>query len=647
MKITKIELKNVKSFKNTIEIPLNKGVNIFIGPNAGGKSNLLEIIQSFFNDLILEQISISDNNKPQEKPFKIEPASSKKDNAIKDIFDKFAGNEDAPQEVTFFFEIEKDDINNITNFKQVVDKLVKFEGEFFAGTTIQNYLNEVDLNLNFESLIGQDLIIKFSNHSLIEPTNTSTHPFGTFFKFLRYSNAFFHFYNFFIDENEDEDIHEFRPYMLYFPPSRQHINLTAEQIVDLSGGSDYNRLFFKQTNASQYQVLDTWSYLTWLLTYNKHIKRENNNNFFKKLLNSIVGIDFSIERIPPNRKSKYKINFFRTNKNPSIKLSSGEDEFVSFISTLFVQHIKNGICIVDEPELHLHPRWQKKIIELFKQASKNRNLQFLMATHSSKFVSVFSLGELIRVHKDADNSSVVEVPSKEEIASTNVKHIIKALTATNNEKAFFADKVVLVEGVVDRIIFESVIKKQAGEDEEIIEVIDVSGKHEFENYRKIFGVWSIATYIVADFDYIKQINPQLYEKARKSSLKKLKEALRDDSKDTQALAKIVCQIAKSKFDNFSKENFKELQSLCLYLVERHSVFTKGLSSSIKQEINSFIESKYSENIFVLRKGEIEDYFGQKNKLDIEDAVKIADGIEQGKKTIPQEISGIVKSIIKN
>lgn len=649
MKIKKIELTNIKSFKNKTEIRFNNGVNIFIGPNAGGKSNLLEIIQSFFNDLILEQISISDNDKPpKERLFKIEPASSNRGNAIIAVFDKFVGNEEAIQEVLLLLEIEKDDIDNIANFKQVADKLVKFEQRLFAGTTIQNYISEVDLSLDFGTLVGQELTIRFMNHSLVEPENTSTHPFGAFYKFLKFSNAFFNFYNFYIDENSDEEIYKFRPYMLYFPPSRQHVNLEVEQTVELSGGSDYNRNFFKQTNTNQYQPLDTWSYLTWLLAYNKHLEREGSNDFFKNLLNSIVGIDFSIERIPPKRKNKYKINFSRINNSPSVKLSSGEDEFVSFISTLFVHHIRNGICIVDEPELHLHPRWQKKIIELFNRASEDRKLQFLMATHSSKFVSVYNLRELIRVHKKTeDNSSAVEMPSKEQIENTNVRHIIKVITATNNEKAFFADKVMLVEGVVDRIIFESLIKRLAGEDEEIIEVIDVSGKHEFENYKEIFGIWDIPTYIIADFGYIKQINPSLYKKAKEISLKKLKIALKEESKDTQSLANLVCKVAESDFDSFPEKDFKSLQSLCLYLIERHSVLAENLSKTVRKDVNEFIQSKYTEGIFVLREGEIEDYFGQKIKLNIEDAVKIAEEIEKGRASIPKEISEIVKGIINN
>lgn len=75
MILTKIKIKNVKSFKKTTAITLSKGLNVLIGPNSGGKSNLLEIIQGVFNDLFFEDINIQDNEEKETrntKPYKVE-----------------------------------------------------------------------------------------------------------------------------------------------------------------------------------------------------------------------------------------------------------------------------------------------------------------------------------------------------------------------------------------------------------------------------------------------------------------------------------------------------------------------------------------------------------------------------------------------
>ena len=44
MKIKRIKLKNVKSFKEETEIEFNDDFNILIGPSGSGKSNLLDIL---------------------------------------------------------------------------------------------------------------------------------------------------------------------------------------------------------------------------------------------------------------------------------------------------------------------------------------------------------------------------------------------------------------------------------------------------------------------------------------------------------------------------------------------------------------------------------------------------------------------------
>jgi recombinational DNA repair ATPase RecF len=42
MKLTELELENVYSFRDKEIIRLNNGLNVFTGPNGGGKTNLLK-----------------------------------------------------------------------------------------------------------------------------------------------------------------------------------------------------------------------------------------------------------------------------------------------------------------------------------------------------------------------------------------------------------------------------------------------------------------------------------------------------------------------------------------------------------------------------------------------------------------------------
>lgn len=61
-------------------------------------------------------------------------------------------------------------------------------------------------------------------------------------------------------------------------------------------------------------------------------------------------------------------------------LSSGEKQL--FLRTLSIKMLEpdNSIILIDEPELSLHPKWQQRIIEVYKNIGENN--QIIVATHS-------------------------------------------------------------------------------------------------------------------------------------------------------------------------------------------------------------------------------------------------------------------------
>ena len=61
-------------------------------------------------------------------------------------------------------------------------------------------------------------------------------------------------------------------------------------------------------------------------------------------------------------------------------LSSGEKQL--FLRNLSIKMLEpdNSIILIDEPELSLHPKWQQRIIEVYKNIGKNN--QIIVATHS-------------------------------------------------------------------------------------------------------------------------------------------------------------------------------------------------------------------------------------------------------------------------
>jgi predicted ATP-binding protein involved in virulence len=67
------------------------------------------------------------------------------------------------------------------------------------------------------------------------------------------------------------------------------------------------------------------------------------------------------------------------------QLSDGEKQLYARVIALMLLEPRNSIILIDEPEIALHPAWQQKIMQIYKQIGKNN--QFIVATHSPQVLS--------------------------------------------------------------------------------------------------------------------------------------------------------------------------------------------------------------------------------------------------------------------
>jgi len=80
------------------------------------------------------------------------------------------------------------------------------------------------------------------------------------------------------------------------------------------------------------------------------------------------------------------------------QLSSGEREIIAFFTYLCTKAINNSILIIDEPELHLHSKWQSILLYAIHQIFPNS--QLFLATHSNEIHQSASVSELFELQKD-------------------------------------------------------------------------------------------------------------------------------------------------------------------------------------------------------------------------------------------------------
>ena len=106
------------------------------------------------------------------------------------------------------------------------------------------------------------------------------------------------------------------------------------------------------------------------------------NHSIKEKLNEIIHGDFIVNDSDTNF---IEDGFSLPHK--ILNLSTGIKSLGILLRLLENGHIKdNGTIILDEPEIHLHPKWQLKFAEVLIMMQKELNLHILINTHSPYFI---------------------------------------------------------------------------------------------------------------------------------------------------------------------------------------------------------------------------------------------------------------------
>ena len=245
------------------------------------------------------------------------------------------------------------------------------------------------------------------------------------------------------------------PKIIYVPTE---INFQKMNVASTTLVQEYKFINIVDTNL----IKDIPSYIaTKMISAMLKNKNEKVGDVQKKVFNEIneifenLSIDAKVEDISQNGRNITLFTNSAGDKFDINELSSGEKQL--FLRTLAIKMLnpENSIILIDEPELSLHPKWQQKIVDVYRKIGKNN--QIIIATHSPHILGSVRKENIMLLDKNEDGKIVVrtgdELYDSYGQPTERILEDIMGLKTTRNQEIF--DRLKKIREIVNENKYET------------------------------------------------------------------------------------------------------------------------------------------------------------------------------------------------
>ena len=306
------------------------------------------------------------------------------------------------------------------------------------------------------------------------------------------------------------------------------------------------------------------------------------NNAFKKIFK-----DMRIEKID-NINGMKVINFYNRSKIvPISRLSSGEKQIVFRGGYLLKdkETLNGALILIDEPELSLHPEWQKKILDFYKAIFTNaegiQTSQLFVATHSPYIIH--------NNHRKNDKIIVLK------------KNTIGEITVMDKPEYYSCGDLQVVEDAFN----EKLLNLNSSS------TVYLEGRTDEKYFNKALEIFDIKPNW--KFKWIGYIDENGQEKnTGKDSLNKAKEFLIAQKFDFKNICLYDCD---------ARKTYEKTKNVICYSISQYNS-TKGINRGIENALNL---DNFELNNFYTIKEKNDDYGGKVTLIEL-DKMKMCDAV---------------------
>ena len=486
MYISKIKIKGFRNFKEK-EILFNDGINVIIGHNNAGKSNVLKAISLVIDTQSSKRLDIHDFNKHITlEELKVSPPKVSINLILSESKDEDPNSDDlvtvgnyltkleSPYEamLTYEFFLPESERQNYIDYLSEVDSEKKawkiIHNDFLRLYTSRVWGGDPTLQV----LADSESLQKFDFQFLDAIRDVERDMFSGHNTLLREVLDFFMDYNIKNDANMSTEtkVSEIKILKEAFSTEADALLQTLQN--RMREGKDQILDYAIQTGASFNQAtpdfdgslsdVELFSALKLIINYETGITIPANRNGLG--YNNLIFMSLLLAKMQVNSDGNY--------------LGSNAKVF--------------PILVIEEPEAHLHPAMQCKFLKFLKKNmdEKKKVRQVFVTTHSTQITSSVSLDEIICLHSE-NNTLSVGYPGKVFTETDEDKkskaYVQRFLDATKSDM-LFAQKVILVEGIAEELLIGTMAKYLGYSLEDYhVAVINVGGRY-FSHFTKLFDI---------------------------------------------------------------------------------------------------------------------------------------------------------------